>query len=266
MPQHGCIQGEAGGYTSADMGRIHRVTDEGEGIRRVRPGAASPIEPPTAHRHGSSATQSILERIRALAIPPAWTDVWICPSPDGHVQATGRDAKGRKQYRYHANWRAARERQKFDTLAAFGVALPAIRRRRRARPRAWRPLACETVTAGVVLLLERTMIRVGNEEYVRANGSFGLTTLRSRHARVERRHVDLRFLGKGGIAHDVTVADATSPSWSSGAAASTVSTCSSTSTATDRAHAVQSTDVNDYLRHAARPTSPRKTSARGWPR
>ena len=177
--------------------------------------------------------------------------MWICPSPDGHVQATGRDAKGRKQYRYHANWRAARERQKFDTLAGFGVALPAIRRRR-ARDLARGDLSLATVTAGVVLLLERTMIRVGNEEYVRANGSFGLTTLRSHHARVSGDRVDLRFVGKGGIAHDVTVEDAH--------VAELIQRCRGLDgehlfqylNGDRHAHAIQSTDVNDYLRDAAK--------------
>jgi DNA topoisomerase-1 len=233
------------------MGRIHRVTDEGEGIRRVRAGRGFSYRATDGLTdHGVVRDPVILARIRALAIPPAWTDVWICPSPDGHVQATGRDAKGRKQYRYHANWRAARERQKFDTLAGFGVALPAIRRRR-ARDLARGDLSLATVTAGVVLLLERTMIRVGNEEYVRANGSFGLTTLRSHHARVSGDRVDLRFVGKGGIAHDVTVNDVH--------VAELVQRCRSLDgdhlfqylNGDGRAHAIQSTDVNDYLRHAA---------------
>ncbi len=204
-----CIQGDAGGYISADMGRIHRVTDEGEGIRRVRAGRGFSYRTFDGRTdHGVVRDPVILERIRALAIPPAWTDVWICPSPDGHVQATGRDAKGRKQYRYHANWRAARERQKFDTLAGFGgrAARDPATSSTATSPRG--DLSLETVTAGVVLLLERTMIRVGNEEYVHANGSFGLTTLRSHHARVSGDHVDLRFIGKGGIPHDVTVDDA----------------------------------------------------------
>ena len=177
--------------------------------------------------------------------------MWICPSPDGHVQATGRDAKGRKQYRYHANWRAAREREKFATLATFGEALPAIRRRR-ARDLARADLRRPTVTAGVVLLLERTMIRVGNEEYVRANGSFGLTTLRSRHARVSGTCVDLRFLGKGGVAHDVAVDDAH--------VAELVQRCRSLDgehlfqylNGDGNSHAIQSADVNDYLRDVAK--------------
>jgi DNA topoisomerase-1 len=229
------------------MGRIHRVSDEEQGIRRVPSGRGFSYRT----SRGTVQNPGELARIRALAIPPAWTDVWICPSPDGHVQATGRDAKGRKQYRYHTNWRAARERQKFATLASFGVALPAIRRRR-ARDLAHGDLTRPTVTAGVVLLLERTMIRVGNEEYVRANGSFGLTTLRSRHARVSGDCVDLRFVGKGGIAHDVAVEDAH--------VADLVRRCRSLDgehlfqylNGDGRAHAVQSADVNDYLRDAAR--------------
>src|SRR5689334_11059369 len=118
-----------------------------------------------------------LARIRALAIPPAWTDVWICPHARGHVQATGRDAKGRKQYRYHSQWRVCRDETKFDRMQAFAAALPEIRRRTAAdlaRPR----LRRKKVLAAVVQLLEKSMIRVGNEEYAKENHSFGLTTLR----------------------------------------------------------------------------------------
>ena len=133
--------------------------------------------------------------------------MWICPAPDGHVQATGRDARGRKQYRYHDDWRTAREVAKFAMLETFGAALPAIRRRRD-RDLGDRTVSRDAVAAGVVLLLERTMIRVGNEEYVRANGSYGLTTLRSRHVRIDRDGVSqFRFVGKSGVAHAVQVRD-----------------------------------------------------------
>ena len=124
-----------------------------------------------------------LRRIRALAIPPAWTDVWICPSPNGHVQAIGRDARGRKQYRYHARWRETRDENKYERMLAFARVLAADSRAGRARP--GRPgLPREKVLATVVRLLETTLIRVGNDEYARENGSFGLTTLRDRHVDV----------------------------------------------------------------------------------
>ena len=143
-------------------------------------------------------------RIQALAIPPAWTDVWICTHPNGHLQATGRDARGRKQYRYHARWREARDANKFDRIVEFGRALPRIRRRCERDMR--RPgLPREKVLATIVRLLEDTLIRVGNEEYVRENRSYGLTTLRNRHAEVRGAEVRFSFRGKSGVAHSVGV-------------------------------------------------------------
>lgn len=147
-----------------------------------------------------------LARIRALAIPPAWTDVWICPWPNGHVQATGRDARGRKQYRYHARWHARRGTDKFDRMLAFAKALPRIRERCDA-DLARRGLPREKVLAAVVRLLELTLIRVGNDEYARLNRSFGLTTLRDRHVRVERSAIRFRFRGKSGKQHEVGLRD-----------------------------------------------------------
>lgn len=149
---------------------------------------------------------SQLERIAALAIPPAWEDVWICASPRGHLQATGRDAKGRKQYRYHAAWRAHREATKFGRMAAFGEALHAIRETTRRHLRA-RTLTREKVLATVVTLLERTLIRVGNEEYARLNHHYGLTTLRSSHVTVRGANVHFEFLGKSGQRRVVDLVD-----------------------------------------------------------
>jgi DNA topoisomerase I len=150
--------------------------------------------------------RAVLARIRSIAIPPAWTDVWICPRPDGHLQAVGRDARGRKQYRYHPAWRAVRERTKYDRMAAFAAALPAIRRRVRHDLR--RPgLPREKVLATVVRLLELTRIRVGNAEYARQNGSYGLTTLRNRHVRVRGSELSFRFRGKSGQVSEVSVSD-----------------------------------------------------------
>jgi DNA topoisomerase-1 len=149
---------------------------------------------------------STLARIRKLAIPPAWTSVWICEDPDGHLQATGRDARGRLQYRYHAQWRAQRDEHKFDRLTDFARALPAIRdavERDLATP----GLSRRKLLAAMVRLLDRTYVRVGDERYRRENGSFGLTTLRTRHATVSGDKIRLRFRGKSGKEHDLSLAD-----------------------------------------------------------
>jgi DNA topoisomerase-1 len=147
-----------------------------------------------------------LVRIKSLAVPPAWTDVWICPDPRGHLQATGRDARGRKQYRYHADHRAAREQTKFADLVPFGAALGGLRQQVDAdlsRP----GLPFERVVALVIALLEQTYVRVGNESYAAENGTFGLTTLRRRHVKVDHGSLQLRFVGKGGRRHEVECAD-----------------------------------------------------------
>ena len=138
------------------------------------------------------ADPALLSRIRKLAIPPAYQDVWICSDPRGHLQATGRDARGRKQYRYHAEWREHRDAAKFDRMLEFGRSLPRIRRRVAQDLR--KPgLPREKVLATLVRLLERTLIRIGNEEYARENGSFGLTTLRDRHVRIRGSRADFRI-------------------------------------------------------------------------
>ena len=147
-----------------------------------------------------------LLRIRRLAIPPAWTDVWICPSPNGHIQATGRDARGRKQYRYHDRWREVRDENKYDRMVIFGNALPKIRRRI-SKDFALPGLPRDKVLATVVQLLERTFIRVGNEEYARENKSFGLTTMQDRHVDVKGSKLRFRFRGKSGRMHEVDVTD-----------------------------------------------------------
>ena len=143
------------------------------------------------------ANPDTLKRIRSLVIPPAWTDVWICASADGHIQATGRDAKGRKQYKYHAEYREAREQSKYEHLFAFAAALPTIRATV-AEHMSLRGLPREKVLATVVHLLETTLIRVGNDEYARNNQSYGLTTLRSDHVAVEGSEVRFQFTGKSG--------------------------------------------------------------------
>jgi DNA topoisomerase-1 len=147
-----------------------------------------------------------LARIRALAIPPAYHDVWISPYADGHLQATGRDARGRKQYRYHPQWRLWRDATKYHRLLAFGKALPKIRRRV-TRDLQRRELDRTKVIATIVRLLEITLIRVGNEEYARSNGSFGLTTLRTRHVSVSGNRAVFRFVGKSGQKHEIVLSD-----------------------------------------------------------
>lgn len=150
--------------------------------------------------------QARLKRIAALAVPPAWKDVWICADPRGHLQATGRDARGRKQYRYHPAWRVCRDDTKFDRMQAFAAALPRIRHRTASDLR--RPgLPREKVLATVVQLLEKSLIRVGNEEYARDNQSFGLTTMRDRHVQVKGGTMRFSFRGKSGIRHAVDLTD-----------------------------------------------------------
>ena len=147
-----------------------------------------------------------LLRIKRLAIPPAWSDVWICPSPNGHIQAIGRDARRRKQYRYHERWREIRDENKYDRLINFGKALPKIRRRLK-KDLALGGLPREKVLATIVELLERSFIRVGNEEYARENKSFGLTTMQDRHVDVKGSKLRFRFRGKSGRQHEVDVTD-----------------------------------------------------------
>ena len=147
-----------------------------------------------------------LQRISDIAIPPAWTDVWICPNANGHIQATGRDARRRKQYRYHQRWREVRDEQKYDRMLEFAKALPGIRARV-ARDLSLPGLPRERVLAAVVRLLDVTFIRVGNDEYAKENQSFGLTTLRNRHVEVQGSRIRFRFKGKSGVHHTVSVED-----------------------------------------------------------
>jgi len=147
-----------------------------------------------------------LLRISRLAIPPAWNDVWICPSPNGHIQATGRDARGRKQYGYHERWREVRNEDKYDRTISFGKALPKIRKRVK-KDLALAGLQRNKVLGTIVLLLEQTLIRVGNEEYARENNSFGLTTMQDRHVDVAGSKLRFRFRGKSGREHEVDVTD-----------------------------------------------------------
>jgi DNA topoisomerase I len=185
-----------------DAGLVY-VADTSPGFARRRAGKGFRYLSGTGEPITSKRT---LERIKSLVIPPAWTDVWICPTPRGHIQATGRDERGRKQYIYHPDWRATRDASKFARLSEFGRALPTIRKCAR-KELLGRSLSRERVLAVVVLLLDETLIRVGNETYAQANRSFGLTTLRDRHVDVNGRELSLRFPGKGGILHEITLSD-----------------------------------------------------------
>lgn len=188
-----------------------------------------------------------IRRINALAIPPAYTDVWICPDARGHLQATGRDARGRKQYRYHPQWRETRDATKYERMLAFGAVLPKLRARV-ARDLALDGMPRDKVLATVVRLLDTTLIRVGSEEYARENRSYGLTTLRKKHLKVTAGTLRFQFRGKSGIEHDVAVSDRR--------VAKIVRRCMDLAgqelfqylDADGARHAVTSSDINDYLR------------------
>jgi len=188
---------------SARAAGLRYTTDANPGIRRTRHGSTFRYFGPDGRRLTSA---DELTRIRSLVIPPAWDEVWICPEPRGHLQATGRDARRRKQYRYHPKWREVRDETKYDRMIGFAQALPQIRQhtdrdlRRTGIPRA-------KVLAAVVQLLEKTLIRVGNDEYARENRSFGLTTLRDGHVNVRGGRVRFTFRGKSGIEHEIDLDD-----------------------------------------------------------
>ena len=187
---------------SARAAGLRHTGDDQPGIRRVKAGRAFRY----LDARGRPVKSRDLKRIRSLVIPPAWTDVWISPDPRGHLQATGRDVRGRKQYRYHPKWREVRDGTKYGRLIEFGRALPVIRRRTEADlRRAGLPRA--KVLAAVVKLLEKTFIRVGNDEYARDNHSFGLTTMRDGHVKISGSTVRFLFRGKSGIEHELSLDD-----------------------------------------------------------
>jgi DNA topoisomerase-1 len=226
------------------------VSDDVAGIRRIRQGEGFVYVGADGKR---IRRESELKRIRSLAIPPAYEQVWICPLPNGHLQATGRDARGRKQYRYHLEWRLAKDQDKFERMLEFGATLPRIRKRVQADLAA--PVGAtprrETVLATLVRLLDTTHVRIGNEEYARTNKSFGLTTLRNRHAAVSGDRLRLRFRGKSGKEHEVALDDLR--------VARVVRRCQAMPgqdlfqyVDEDGAmHGVGSADVNDYIRAAS---------------
>ncbi len=188
---------------AARAAHLRYVSDRRPGIRRMREGDGFAFH----DTDGRLITdERVLDRIRKLAIPPAYTDVWICRDPRGHLQAVGRDARGRKQYRYHARWREVRDEAKYGKMLTFGRVLPAIRAQVR-RDLALHGLPKRKVLAAIVALLEKTMMRVGNEEYAKQNQSFGLTTLRNRHAVVKGNHLTFDFRGKHGVEHHIDLDD-----------------------------------------------------------
>ncbi|HEV7577308.1 MAG TPA: DNA topoisomerase IB [Caldimonas sp.] len=226
------------------------VSDQSPGIRRIRVGADFAYIGVDGKRLRNA---DALHRIRSLAIPPAYEDVWICVRANGHLQATGRDARGRKQYRYHPDWRLAKDADKFERMLEFGAVLPRIRKRVAAdlaAPVGTRPRR-DTVLATIVRLLDTTYVRIGNEEYARENKSFGLTTLRNRHAAVSGDRLRLRFRGKSGKEHEVALDDPR--------VARVVRRCQAMAgqdlfqyvDEEGAVHGVGSADVNDYIRAAS---------------
>ena len=188
---------------SARAAGLRYVSDQAPGLRRKRVGKGFTY---VDSGGGTVRDAETIGRIKRLAVPPAWTDVWICPDPRGHLQATGRDVRGRKQYRYHARWREVRDAVKYDRMLAFAESLPRIREhtdRDLERP----DLPREKVLASIVRLLEDTRIRIGNDEYRKENGSYGLTTLRNRHVNVIGAEVRFTFRGKSGKQHTVELHD-----------------------------------------------------------
>jgi len=222
---------------------LHYVDDTEPGYTRRRHGRGFTY----LDESGRTITDSdVVDRLRRLAVPPAWTDVWFCVDPDGHLQATGRDSKQRKQYRYHDDWQLVRDEVKFDSLADFGRALPVLRSTVDS-DMGRHTLSFERVVATTVWLLDHTLIRIGNSEYERSGGSYGLTTLRDRHVDIAASTLRFRFAGKSGTPHDVVLHDRR--------VARTVSRCQELPgqrllqyVDDGSVHAIDSGDVNDYIR------------------
>jgi DNA topoisomerase-1 len=229
---------------SAKAAGLRYVHDDRPGICRKRAGKGWSYTDASGKRITDKVERA---RINALAIPPAYTGVWICPDARGHIQATGRDVRGRKQYRYHPKWREVRDETKYAKMIAFGEALPSIRERTDQDLRR-HGLSREKVLAAVIRLLETTLIRVGNEEYARTNESFGLTTMLDEHAEVTSSSVQFHFRGKSGIEHAVQLSDRR--------LATVVGRCQDLPgqelfqylDGEGQQHTVDSSDVNDYLR------------------
>ncbi len=229
---------------SAQAAGLRYVTDAKPGIRRVRCGKGFRY---TAPGGATIHDEETLRRIRSLVIPPAWTGVWICTIPNGHLQATGRDARGRKQARYHPRWREVRDETKYERMVQFAQALPVIRERVK-KDLALPGLPREKVLATIVSLMEQTHIRVGNQEYAKENGSYGLTTLRTKHVEVHGSQVTFDFQGKSKVHHTVSLEDRR--------LARIIKQCEDLPgyelfqyvDQDGERHAIDSSDVNEYLR------------------
>jgi DNA topoisomerase-1 len=229
---------------SAKAAGLRYVTDATPGIRRKRQGKGFRYVGPDGH---PMRDPEVMRRIKSLAIPPAWTNVWICANPNGHLQATGRDARGRKQSRYHPRWREVRDETKYHRMLLFGAALPAIRKRVE-QDLSLPGLPREKVLAAIVRLLETTFIRVGNQEYAKENGSYGLTTLRNKHVSVKGATVTFDFKGKSGVEHTIDLRDRR--------LAAIIKRCQDLPgyelfqyiDPDGTKHSVDASDVNDYLR------------------
>lgn len=229
---------------SAQAAGLRYVTDAKPGIRRVRCGKGFRY---TAPGGATIHDEETLRRIRSLVIPPAWTGVWICTVPNGHLQATGRDARGRKQSRYHPRWREVRDETKYERMVQFAQALPVIRERVK-KDLALPGLPREKVLATIVSLMEQTHIRVGNQEYAKENGSYGLTTLRTKHVEVHGSQVTFDFQGKSKVHHTVSLEDRR--------LARIIKQCEDLPgyelfqyvEEDGERHAIDSADVNEYLR------------------
>ncbi|HWB50047.1 MAG TPA: DNA topoisomerase IB [Stellaceae bacterium] len=247
MPPDGSVQIVLDPVAAARAAKLRHVSDDGPGITRHK--AASGFDYRDIHGRLIGDMET-LARIKSLAIPPAWSAVWICPLANGHLQATGRDARGRKQYRYHPRWRQTRDETKYERMLVFSRALPAIRARVEADLRR-HGLPREKVLAAIVRLMEMTLFRVGNSEYTKANKSFGLTTLRDRHAVVEGNEIRLDFRGKSGVRQEGRITDRQ--------LARIVKNCRDLPgyelfqylDAEGDRHSVDSADVNAYLREAS---------------
>jgi DNA topoisomerase I len=232
---------------AARVAGLRHVRDDRAGIRRKKRGKGFVFLDPAGKKITDPGE---ITRLQKIGIPPAWTDVWICPDPRGHIQATGRDARGRKQYRYHVRWREVRDETKYTKMLDFAAALPRIRQKTE-DDLALPGLPRRKVLAAVVRLLEGTLIRVGNEEYARHNDSFGLTTLRDWHAKIDGPDVKFRFRGKSGKEHAVRIHDAR--------LARIVKRCRDIPgdelfqyiDENGERHAIDSADVNEYLREIA---------------
>jgi DNA topoisomerase I len=243
-PRHTLSSTQVEPIKAAKAVGLRYVSDAQPGLRRLKAGTGF------VYRDAKGAPvrdEAVLKRIRSLVIPPAWTDVWICPYKDGHLQATGRDAKGRKQHRYHPLWREVRDATKYDRMIEFGEALPRIRRAV-ARDLAQPKLRKEKVLATIVQLMDLTFMRVGNDEYAKQNGSYGLTTLKDQHAKVRGEGIQFSFRGKSGKHHSIEIEDRR--------LAKMVKRCQDIPgqdlfqwiDSDGKRHDVTSGDVNDYLR------------------